>query len=339
MKTWFALLVVLLLLVIGGAAFVVSGVYDIGADAPHWPLTERAIGVLRDSSVHARADAIEVPDLDDAEMIAEGAEHYAAMCTGCHLAPGMSESEIRPGLYPTPPVLAEERDLQPAEAFWVIKHGIKMSAMPAWGTTHTDEAIWNMVAFLRKLPAMTPDEYRQLTGGENGDAGHEHGHDHHDHGGAKDAKHEHGSDADADHAQEHAAAATQSAGAAPEAESVVQAFHAALARGDRAAVLALLTEDARISEDGQTQDRATYAAAHLAADIAFLKEAKVTLLSRVSALAGERAQVASASTVRATVRGKPVALRSDESMELRRVGADWRIAAIRWTSEPEPARP
>lgn len=336
MKTWLALLVLLLLFVLAGTAFVASGVYDIGADAPHWRLTERVIGVLRDRSVHARAEAIEVPDLDGADRIAEGAEHYAEMCTGCHLAPGMQESEIRPGLYPKPPVLAEERDLQPAEAFWVIKHGIKMSAMPAWGTTHSDEAIWHMVAFLRKLPTMTPEEYAKLTGGEEGEAGHEHGHHHHGEG-ADDA-HGRGSDTGDDNGHGHASTAP-TPGAAPEAESVVQAFHAALARGDRAAVLALLAEDARISEDGETQDPATYASAHLAADIAFLKQAKVTLLSRVSALAGDRAQVASASTVRATVRGKPVVLRSDESMELRRVGAGWRIAAIRWTTEPEPGQP
>jgi len=335
MKTWLALLV-LLLFVLAGTAFVASGVYDIGADAPHWRLTERVIGVLRDRSVHVRADGIDVPDLDGADRIAEGAEHYAEMCTGCHLAPGMQESEIRPGLYPKPPVLAEEHDLQPAEAFWVIKHGIKMSAMPAWGTTHDDEAIWNMVAFLRKLPTMTPDEYARLTGGGEGEAGHEHGHHHRGEG--DDDVHRHGGGAEDDNGHGHAAT-TQTPGAVPEAESVVQAFHAALARGDRVAVLALMTEDARISEDGETQDRATYAAAHLAADIAFLKQAKVMLLSRVSALAGDRAQVASASTVRATVRGKPVVLRSDESMELRRAGADWRIAAIRWTTEAEPAQP
>jgi len=125
-----------------------------------------------------------------------------------------------------------------------------------------------------------------------------------------------------------------SAGAVPEAESVVQAFHDALARGDRAAALALLADEARISEDGETQDRRTYAAGHLAADIAFLKNAKVALLSRVSTRAGDRTQVASASAIHATARGKPVALRSDESMELRKAGDTWRIVEIRWSSQP-----
>ena len=48
-------------------------------------------------------------------------------------------------------------------AFWIIKHGIKMSAMPAWGKTLDDAAIWDLVAFVRKLPEMTPETYAQLS--------------------------------------------------------------------------------------------------------------------------------------------------------------------------------
>ena len=101
---------VLLLVVLGliaAVVFVASGVYPIGADEPHWSVTERAIALLRDRSVETRAHGISVPDLDDPKRIAEGAEHYAAMCTGCHLAPGAGSSEMRDGLYPTPPNLSE----------------------------------------------------------------------------------------------------------------------------------------------------------------------------------------------------------------------------------------
>ena len=97
------------------------------------------------------------------QMIAEGAEHYAAMCTGCHLAPGMHENEMRPGLNPKPPILASLPSQDPREQFWIVKHGLKMTAMPAWGATHTDEEIWNIVAFLQKLPGMSPTRYRALT--------------------------------------------------------------------------------------------------------------------------------------------------------------------------------
>jgi hypothetical protein len=50
-------------------------------------------------------------------------------------------------------------------AFWIIKHGIKMSAMPAWGKTLDDAAIWDVVSFLRKMPVMTPETYQRLSEG------------------------------------------------------------------------------------------------------------------------------------------------------------------------------
>ncbi|MHB8721984.1 MAG: c-type cytochrome [Steroidobacteraceae bacterium] len=61
---------------------------------------------------------------------------------------------------------AEVRRLS-APAFWIIKHGIKMSAMPAWGKSLDDAAIWDIVAFVRQLPQMTPDTSAQITGGSS----------------------------------------------------------------------------------------------------------------------------------------------------------------------------
>ena len=52
--------------------------------------------------------------------------------------------------------------MAPKEAFWVIKHGIKMSGMPAWGSTHDDATVMSMVPFLQKLPDMTPAQYRDI---------------------------------------------------------------------------------------------------------------------------------------------------------------------------------
>ncbi|MEP6939007.1 MAG: cytochrome c [Rudaea sp.] len=177
MKMIKILLTLLVLAVLGSAAFVWSGVYPIGADVPHWAFVRDVMETLRQRSIALRAKDIQVPPLDDPKLIADGAEHYGAMCTGCHLAPGVTDSEIRPGLYPQPPDLTKPLLASPAEKYWVIKHGIKMSAMPAWGTTHDDQAIWGMVAFLQKLPGMTPEQYKALTGGGNeNDESHHHHH-------------------------------------------------------------------------------------------------------------------------------------------------------------------
>jgi mono/diheme cytochrome c family protein len=77
----------------------------------------------------------------------------------------VTKSDIRPGLYPHPPNLAQSQMQAEQRAFWIIKHGIKMSAMPAWGKSLDDDAIWDIVAFVRKLPEMTPQTYQELSQG------------------------------------------------------------------------------------------------------------------------------------------------------------------------------
>jgi mono/diheme cytochrome c family protein len=70
---------------------------------------------------------------------------------------------MRAGLYPHPPNLAQEDIRDPRRAFWTVKHGIKMSAMPAWGKSLDDETIWDIVAFVRQLPTVSPETYQNLS--------------------------------------------------------------------------------------------------------------------------------------------------------------------------------
>jgi mono/diheme cytochrome c family protein len=158
------------------AIVMATGAYNVAADAPHTAFVRALIGFARERSIEVRARDISVPQLDDSKMIADGASDYDAMCTGCHLAPGMAENEMRPGLNPKPPLLAHGHAGHAAEEFWIIKHGIKMTAMPAWGFTHSDAEIWNMVALLQKLPGLSPAQYHALVA-QSGD---HHTHDHDD---------------------------------------------------------------------------------------------------------------------------------------------------------------
>lgn len=157
-----ALTATLGLLCVGAVAFLWSGRYNIAADDHHSVIVLAALEKLRERSIAHRASGIEVPDLQDPLKVVDGADRYAKLCVGCHLAPGVTASEIRPGLYPHPPNLAQGKVLDAQRAFWVIKHGIKMSAMPAWGKTLSDAEIWELVAFLRKLPDMSGTTYRHL---------------------------------------------------------------------------------------------------------------------------------------------------------------------------------
>ena len=146
-----------------GIGFINSGIYNIAADAPHTRIVYWVLESLRDRSIAAHARYITPPaDLASPQHLAAGAGLYAEMCSSCHLGPGVERSELSQGLYPQAPELAEAQDLSAAEQFWVIKHGIKLSAMPAWGKTHPDPLIWDMVAFVRRLPSMSPEEYKRL---------------------------------------------------------------------------------------------------------------------------------------------------------------------------------
>jgi hypothetical protein len=70
----------------------------------------------------------------------------------------MKRTEISQGLYPRAPELRRKTGLTPAEQFWIVEHGVKMTGMPVWGT-HNDELLWDVVAFVRKLPELTPEQY------------------------------------------------------------------------------------------------------------------------------------------------------------------------------------
>lgn len=178
MKTFKALLVV----AVGGAivtlGLLYSGLYPIGADAPHTAPTYWLLETLRERSIAASIQDIHVPPLDDSKLLLDGGADYNEMCAGCHMKPGMATSEISMGLYPRPPNLAMsagrhgDTNISAARQFWIIKHGIKASGMAAFGPTHDDARIWAMVAFLQKLPTLTPAQYQIITSRE--DAGMDH---------------------------------------------------------------------------------------------------------------------------------------------------------------------
>ncbi len=151
-----------------------SGIVNVAADEPHSDFVYWLLEETRESSIKKAAQNIKVPDLEDPEMLLMGGTDYEFMCSSCHLKPGQSESDMSIGLYPAPPNLTlsneehvgheHENDEQASrKSFWVIKHGIKASAMPAWGKTHDDERIWAMVAFIKRLPTLTQEQYQILT--------------------------------------------------------------------------------------------------------------------------------------------------------------------------------
>lgn len=150
-----------------------SGMISVAADVPHDRVTYLFLEFSRERSIARSVSDIEVPDLSSPGLLLAGGPDYNDMCATCHLQPGQSDSDMSIGLYPAPPNLSSQSgghyngdhdDQQRAQRqFWIIKHGIKASGMPAWGPTHDDQRIWAMVAFLQKLPQLSPQQYQILT--------------------------------------------------------------------------------------------------------------------------------------------------------------------------------
>jgi uncharacterized protein (TIGR02246 family) len=307
------------------AAYAWSGAYGIGADDPHARPVGAFIAMMRDRAIGARAAAITVPaDLANEARVRQGAGNYDAMCATCHLSPGGADSEMSRGLYPAPPRFDSAR-VDPAAAFWVVKHGIKASGMPAWGKSMGDEYIWNMVAFLGAMPGLDAEKYRALvteSGGHSHDGegagADDHGEPGHDHEGAAPAV---AADGGADIPE-----------AARGAVAAVDAFGTALRAGDLGKVKALLDPGVIVLETGGAErSRDEYMDHHAGADAKFLHGAHVKVTRRIARTAEGTAWVATESTIHAHG-AKPVTLLSTETMALAKQDGAWRITHIHWSS-------
>lgn len=205
-KIVLTVLILLLAAVAAVMGFVYSGTAEVAATKPHSTVVEWFLVTTREHAIERRIADLEVPDLSNESLFATGLAHYHEMCVTCHGAPGIERSEIGRGLNPPPPDLATATltDEEAAESFWIIQHGLRMTGMPAFGPTHSDEEIWGLVAVQKRLADLTPQDYaRQVE--ELGD------HDHGDHAQGEEKAptgeavedHEHARDPDDGHEHDH----------------------------------------------------------------------------------------------------------------------------------------
>ncbi len=158
--------VVLLLAVLGIVGFIYSGWYDVAALTPDNPVVAWALRRTASRSVAARLKEVEVPPgLETPQAVKAGARLFGEYCVVCHGGPGLERTAIAQGLNPRPPDLfrAGRRPLDMDEAFWFVKNGVKMTAMPGFGKTLADEKIWSIAAFLRTAPGMSPQDFLDQT--------------------------------------------------------------------------------------------------------------------------------------------------------------------------------
>jgi mono/diheme cytochrome c family protein len=184
MKFFSGVFATLLLIVVLGGFIFATGRFNVAATTPPDMIDKVAPWAL-DKALERRSKDVTDPIARDAGAIARGMTHYRENCLPCHGAPGIEPEEFHEGMNPSPPDIdapALQHDTD-AELFWVVKNGIRMTGMPAFGVNHKDEEIRDIVAFVRHAPQITDAERQKLKTGEgleehhHGEAGEEHHHD------------------------------------------------------------------------------------------------------------------------------------------------------------------
>ncbi len=166
MKILLTVLACIVVIVGSALGFIYSGIYDVSALIPDNPIVKWAVHKTSNISVNARLAGIIVPaNLGDPQMIEAGGHQFAQNCAVCHGGPGLTPTDIAQGLNPEPPDLFRATR-KPAmnETFRFIKYGVKMTAMPGFGKTLTDDEIWQLSAFLAKAPGMSSLDFLRETG-------------------------------------------------------------------------------------------------------------------------------------------------------------------------------
>ena len=150
------------IIALGVAITIISGVYNVAATAPASGFEHLILHSTMVDSVRAHAGN-EVRKEWSKEDVKDGFKEYDEMCIICHAAPGKERSKIGKGLEPQAPDLSKaEKGWTNAQLFWIVKNGIRMTGMPAFGRSHPDPVIWTIVGFVRRLPQISAQEYEAM---------------------------------------------------------------------------------------------------------------------------------------------------------------------------------
>ena len=168
LKRWvFIGLVLLLVLGAGGFLVAASGILSITASSGHWAITEWFLNFAKERSVATHTIGKKAPKLDAPSLAIKGAAHYETECRSCHGSPDSPRPRVARGMTPPPPALTHvSSKYDPTELFYIVKHGIKLTGMPAWPAQNRDDEVWAVVAFLLLYPGLDAKEYRRLAFGQ-----------------------------------------------------------------------------------------------------------------------------------------------------------------------------
>lgn len=139
---------------------VAGGLYDVGATTQHTQPVYSLLETTMKRSVRQRAADIVPPPLSQPGLIARGAACYRDHCVQCHGGPGVAPGPVGMSMQPLPgPLLDASRRWHEREIYWITRHGIRMSGMPAWGMRLSEQELWAVVGFIARMPSLSPAEY------------------------------------------------------------------------------------------------------------------------------------------------------------------------------------
>lgn len=161
-KGFIAGVVITLLLCLGGALLVLkSGLIPANADAKPGGLEVWAASTSLDATLRKQAPKQANPIALTSANLLQGIALYGQHCAICHgtAAGSSSASSVARGLYPAPPQFGDDgvEDDPEGVSYWKIKHGIRLTGMPAWGSSLSDRQIWTLALFLKHMDKLPPD--------------------------------------------------------------------------------------------------------------------------------------------------------------------------------------
>lgn len=149
--------------VVSAAGFIWAGLYNVGATRQHLQPVYSVLEFAMHRSVRLHARNIEPPPLEDEAMVRRGANCFQDKCAQCHGAPGVAQGDIGKSMQPLPgPLVDATQNFHARELYWITRNGIRLSGMPAWELRLKDGEIWDVVAFLQRLPKLTPQAYAEM---------------------------------------------------------------------------------------------------------------------------------------------------------------------------------
>jgi mono/diheme cytochrome c family protein len=153
--------VVVTLLVLAGIGFagVTTGtLIPANADAAPSGLEKWAASKSLHATIDREAPKSPVPVLLNDNTLNEGIKIYGSNCIVCHAGADGHPSQIGFGLYQKAPLLGKHgvEDDPEGETYWKVRHGIRLTGMPSFGKTLSDDQLWEVSLFLKHMDALPP---------------------------------------------------------------------------------------------------------------------------------------------------------------------------------------